>query len=49
MDEFWLVVLHLWVRVKGSIVEVAYEFVLSPPAMSRMSCSSNLDGLRNGW
>ena len=32
---------------RSPLENVAYERVLAPPAVSRMSCSSNLDGLRD--
>ena len=33
----------------GPKENVACEFVLASPAVFRMSRSSNLDGLRDGW
>ena len=41
VDKFLLVV-----RVKEYIT---YQFVLTSPAVSRMSCSSNLDSFLDGW
>ena len=34
---------------KGSQEYIAYEFVLTSPAVSRMSGSSNVDNFRDGW
>ena len=34
---------------KGRQLYVAYEFVLTSPAVSRMSGSSNFDSFRDGW
>ena len=48
VDKFLLVVQHLDVRVKESIGDVAYEFVLIFPAESHISCSSYLDGFWDG-
>ena len=46
--RFKLVVLPLLVYVKGSTV-VCHKFVLTSPAVSRMSRSSNSDSLCDGW
>ena len=45
VDKFLLVGQHLLVRVRDS---VTLEFVLAPLAASRVSCSSYLDGFRDG-
>ena len=34
---------------KGPLEDITYEFVLTSPAVSRMSGSFNLDSFRNGW
>ena len=34
---------------RGLLGNVAYEFLLAFPAVSFISCSSNFDGLRDGW
>ena len=49
VDRFKQVPQYLLVRVKGSIDYIAYEFIIISPAVSHMSCSSNLDGFRDGW
>ena len=38
--------LSMW---RGPQVYITYEFVLTSPAVSRMSGSSNFDSFRNGW
>ena len=47
--KFSLVVLPLLVHVKGPQEYVTYEFILTSPAVSRMSGSSNVDSFRDGW
>ena len=48
IDSSWSSCLYssMW---RGPQEYVAYEFVLTSPAVSRMSGSSNLDSFRDGW
>ena len=47
VGSLWLSYLcsSMW---RGPLEYIAYEFVLTSPAVARMSCSSNLDSFRDG-
>ena len=47
VDGFWLVIqcMSIW---RDPLENVTYKFVLTSPVVSRMSCSSYLDGLQMG-
>ena len=49
VDKFLLIVQHLQFQEKGSIKYVAYETILTSPAVSHMFCSSNLNHFRGRW
>ena len=48
VDKLLLVGQHLHVRVKGPLENVTYEFVLTSPTVSHMSCSFYLEGFKDG-